>query len=251
MEVVSTMRIALIAMSGVRACDPVLLEMGLTLPGFVERSKTIASLPSLGLLTLAALTPDDHEITYFEVDDIDDLEDLSGNYDLAAISTFSAQAPEAYHLAERLRTQGVKTVMGGLHATVCPNQTLQYCDSVVIGEGEPVWETLVHDAQLGQLQRIYDSRPYNYDLADSPVPSFELLNIDKYNRLTVQTSRGCPHKCNFCASSILLTDHYKQKPVANVLAEVDRIKELWKHPFIEFADDNSFINKKYWCDRVY
>jgi radical SAM superfamily enzyme YgiQ (UPF0313 family) len=78
------------------------------------------------------------------------------------------------------------------------------------------------------------------------MPAFELLDIDKYNRLTVQTSRGCSHRCEFCASSVLLTSQYKQKPAAKVLAEIDKIKSLWDHPFIEFADDNTFVNKNYW-----
>ena len=78
------------------------------------------------------------------------------------------------------------------------------------------------------------------------MPRFDLLDIDRYNRLTVQTSRGCPWKCSFCASSILLTRRYKQKPIERVLAEVDAIKRLWPRPFIEFADDNGFVNRKYW-----
>ncbi|NND69954.1 MAG: B12-binding domain-containing radical SAM protein [Rhodothermales bacterium] len=240
------MRIALIAMSGIRACDAELMELGLNLPGFVERSKTIASLPSLGLLTLAALTPDHHELDYIEVDDIDEVGDLSDQYDLAAISTFSAQAPEAYDLADRLRGQGVTVVMGGLHVTVLKDEALKHCDAVVVGEGEPVWNALLLDLENDHLRHVYDGRPYNYDLADAPVPAYELLNIDRYNRLTVQTSRGCPHRCDFCASSILLTETFKQKPIENVLAEIDRIKELWDRPFIEFADDNSFVNRKYW-----
>ena len=85
-----------------------------------------------------------------------------------------------------------------------------------------------------------------FDLQDAPMPAFELLDIGRYNRLTVQTSRGCPHRCAFCASSILLTKQYKQKPADRVLAEIDRIKTLWEHPFIEFADDNTFVNKAYW-----
>jgi len=78
------------------------------------------------------------------------------------------------------------------------------------------------------------------------MPAYELLEMEKYNRITVQTSRGCPFRCSFCASSVLLTDRYKQKPAKKVLAELDRIKGLWKHPFIEFADDNTFVNKRYW-----
>ena len=64
------MKIGMIAMSGIRVCDQELLRMGVTLPGFVERSRTIASLPSLGLLTLAGMTPRGHEIEYLEVDDV-------------------------------------------------------------------------------------------------------------------------------------------------------------------------------------
>ena len=61
------------------------------------------------------------------------------------------------------------------------------------------------------------------------MPAFELLDITKYNRLTVQTSRGCPHNCDFCAGSNLITSCYKQKPVEKVLAEIDRICEIWPH----------------------
>ena len=83
-------------------------------------------------------------------------------------------------------------------------------------------------------------------MKDAPLPAFELLDPGAYNRLTVQTSRGCPHRCEFCAASILITDKYKQKPVDKVLAEIDKIQSIWKRPFVEFADDNSLINREYW-----
>jgi radical SAM superfamily enzyme YgiQ (UPF0313 family) len=109
-----------------------------------------------------------------------------------------------------------------------------------------LWPEILEDAERGALQPRYDARGRDFDLAEAPMPAFHLLDLDKYNRLTVQTSRGCPWKCAFCASSILLTGRYKQKPVARVLAEVDRILELWPRPFLEFADDNSFVNRRYW-----
>jgi len=239
------MRIGLIAMSGVRACDPELLEMGLTLPGFIERGKTIAALPSLGLLTLAGMTPPEHTCEYLEIQDIQNLKSLPMRFDLVGISSFSAQIGEAYQLADDYRAQGVPVVMGGLHVTSVPEEAARHCDAVVVGEGEPVWLNVLQDAVDGCLKQFYRSDG-NFALAESPMPAFELLVPEHYNRLTVQTSRGCPFRCEFCASSILLTSHYKQKPIDKVLAEIDRIRSFWHRPFIEFADDNAFVNRRYW-----
>lgn len=114
------MRIGLIAISGVRVQDQELLELGLTLPGFVERSKVIASLPSLGLLTLAGMTPPRHECVYLEIEDVAKMEDLPDGFDLVAISSFSAQIHEAYALADQYRARGTPIVLGGLHVTALP-----------------------------------------------------------------------------------------------------------------------------------
>jgi len=240
------MKIAFIAMSGIRACDTELLELGLTLPGFVERSKQIASLPSLGLLTLAGMTPMHHDVHYIEIPDLYAEEGELELFDLVAISSYSAQINEAYELALRYRAKGTPVVMGGTHVTALPHEAKKYATTVIIGEGEPVWLDVLADAEQDKLKLIYDARHLDYSLADAPMPAFELLDISKYNRLTVQTSRGCPHNCEFCAGSNLISNCYKQKPIEKVLAEIDRICEIWPHPFIEFADDNSFINKAYW-----
>jgi hypothetical protein len=116
------MNIAMIAMSGIRVYDEELMRLGLTLPGFVERSRVIASLPSLGLLTLAGMTPAHHKVSYFEVQNLNDAGTIANTFDLAAISTFTAQVGEAYQLADRLREHGVMVIMGGLHATAMPQE---------------------------------------------------------------------------------------------------------------------------------
>lgn len=237
------MKIALIALSGVRAYNEELTRLGMTLPGFVERSKVIASLPSLSLLTLAGLTPDRFEIEYHEVADLKKLGSLP-DCDLAALATFTAQAKDAYEISRRYREAGIKTVIGGLHATAAPDEALRHCDAVVVGEGELVWPRLLEDFAAGQLQRRYHSS-VEFNLEDAPMPRFDLLDPDRYNRLTVQTQRGCPWRCDFCASSITLTPRYKIKPVAKVIAEISAIKAIWPSPFIEFADDNTFVNKRH------
>lgn len=84
------MRIGLIAMSGMRVCDPELARIGLTLPGFMERGRVIASLPTLGLLTLAGMVPPHHRCEYLEVRDIRELDTLPDRFDLVGISSLSA-----------------------------------------------------------------------------------------------------------------------------------------------------------------
>src|SRR5580765_2520913 len=132
------MKIGFLAMSGIRAHDPELLKLGLTLPGFVERSKVVASLPSLGLLYLAAVTPAGHALHYYEAES--DRSEPAEVYtcDLVGISTFSAQVYEAYAIADRLRAAGVKVAMGGLHVSVMPNEAMRHADYAIVGEGEHV-----------------------------------------------------------------------------------------------------------------
>jgi radical SAM superfamily enzyme YgiQ (UPF0313 family) len=238
-------RIGLIAMSGVRAHNAELTALGLTLPGFVDRNKIIASLPSLGLLTLAGLTPDRFEISYHEIADLKTLPELPADFDLVAISTFTAQFYEACDVADYYRAKNIPVVMGGITVTSLREQAKEHCTSVVIGEGELLWPELLADFERGALKPFYQTTK-EFDLADASMPRFDLLDPAKYNRLTVQTSRGCPHKCEFCASSILLTPRYKVKPVEKVIAEIRAIKKLWPKPFIEFADDNSFAHREHY-----
>src|SRR5208282_3129813 len=238
-------RIGFIAMSGVRAHNPELTQLGLTLPGFVDRNKIIASLPSLGLLTLAGLTPEKFDVEYHEIDDLKKLPELPTHFDLVAISTFTAQLNEAYAVADFYRARKIPVVMGGITVSSLPEEAKQHCTSVVIGEGEPRWPEVLADFDCGALKPIYKPSR-EFDLANAPMPRFDLLDPDKYNRLTVQTSRGCPHRCEFCASSILLTPRYKVKPVEKVIAEIREIKKIWPRPFIEFADDNSFVHREHY-----
>lgn len=232
-------------MSGVRVKSKELAALGVTLPGFVRRGKVISSMPSLGLLTLAACTPKDMEIDYREIEEVSQLEGM-GKYDLVAISSFAAQIYEAYRVADILRREGTTVVMGGLHVSSLPKEAKEHADAVIIGEGEAVWEHVITDLRSGKLKPFYSSfEKAPFDLSKAPLPRFDLLDIDKYNRITIQTSRGCIHNCEFCASSRLISPWYRQKPVEKVMEEVDRIVKRWEHPFIEFADDNSFVNKKW------
>ncbi len=239
------MKLGLIAMSGLRAENPELMDLGLTLPGFVERKEVIASLPSLGLMTLAGMTGEKYMQEYVELPEFDEGSDVPGEFDVVAISSFTAQINAAYRLADAYRTLGTTVILGGLHVTSLPEEALAHADSVLLGEGEVLWKALLADLNAGTLRKVYDGRGIEFPLAAQPIPKFDLLDPDKYNRLTVQTQRGCPFRCEFCASSIRLTSRFKLKPVQNVVDEIRAIKSIWRNPFIELADDNTFANRSH------
>jgi radical SAM superfamily enzyme YgiQ (UPF0313 family) len=239
------MRVGLIAMSGVRVRTEALAQMGVTLPQFVTRGQVIASLPSLGLLTVAALTPDDVEVVYREVDELPDDGELE-QFDLVGISSFTARIDAAYALADRYRAMGVPVVLGGLHVSLMPEEAAAHADSIVLDGAEGVWPELIRDFRAGRMRPLYRGmrtdvfRPGAY-----AKPRFDLLKGRAYNRVTVQTSRGCPIDCEFCAASLRITSSFQQKPVELVVEELRDAAAVMDAPFVEFADDNTFVNKRW------
>ena len=238
------MKIGLLAMSGIRACDAKLLALGLTLPGVVDRSRVVAQLPSLGLLYLAAATPAEHEVHYFEAEaDGNEPAELY-DCDLVAINTFTAQVRDAYRIADRLRARGVRVAMGGLHVTVRPEEAAEHGDYICVGEGEAMWAEVVRAAAGHSRRQFWKAADFPpVDIHQLPTPRFDLLADRRYNRFTVQTTRGCPWRCDFCASNVMLQQAYRKRPVEQVIRDVEELAHVRRRPFLEFADDNTFVDK--------
>lgn len=240
------MKIGLIAMSGTRIRDPLLLDMLKDAAGPLARLAAVASLPSLGLLTVAAVIGDNAEVQYLQCANVADWTPPPDKFDLVAISTFSAQINEAYELAEKYKQSGTPVVIGGTHASVMPEEVIERGYIACIGEAELVWDDIIRDAKANCLKSKYGELGKVCDITQSPIPAFHLLAPDKYNRIPIQASRGCPHRCEFCAASILISPRYRQKTVAQVMREIDAALKIWKRPFIEFVDDNALVDRNYW-----
>jgi radical SAM superfamily enzyme YgiQ (UPF0313 family) len=200
----------------------------------------------LAIPTLASLTPDSHELTIID-ENIEEI-DYAINVDLVGISVRTMFANRAYEISEKFRQKGVKTVLGGIHPSMCPDEAALHCHTVVVGEAENVWETLLDDAQNGQLKPIYEAGYYT-DLKQSPTPDRTKLSTNMYLTDIIQTTKGCPFHCEFCSVHAFDGQKIRTKTVAQVVDEINQIKQsedtFKKKKAIFFADDNILSKKSF------
>jgi radical SAM superfamily enzyme YgiQ (UPF0313 family) len=193
----------------------------------------------LTLTTLAALTPPDIEvkITDENVEPIDFEEDV----DLVGVTGMVMHASRVYQIAQKFRQRGIPVVMGGPHASSLPLEAKEHVDAVVIGEAENVWEGLIEDLKNGHLKPFYKADAY-CSMKGIPPPRLDLLCKEAYMTINcVQTTRGCPHQCDFCHVTHFFGKTYRCRPVEEVVEEVKRLDG----EFVVFIDDNIAGNRHY------
>jgi len=185
----------------------------------------------LGLMVIAGLTPDDWEISIVDENlEIPDYPRLP-RPDLVGITAFTSQAPRAYELAARFRDRGVSVVIGGIHATMCREETAQHADAVVSGEAENVWKTVLEDARHERLQPHYAGG--RAEMTDVPHARHDLLE-GKYAFGAIQTTRGCPLNCSFCSVTSFNGARFRQRPIDQVILELQKVPE----DLVLIVDDN-------------
>lgn len=195
--------------------------------------------PNLGLPTLAGMTPEGIEvgITVEYVDEID----FDETVDLVAVTAQTCQAPRAYQIAEEFKKRGRKTIVGGIHASACPDEALRHFDAVLIGEAEGLWEEVLADVRRGSLKRLYRSAQ-KPEMTRLVIPRYDLLDYKKYvvppfartPLLPIQTTRGCPYHCDFCSVTEFWGPRIRTKPIAHVMKEIEALTPSR----VFFTDDN-------------
>ncbi len=214
-------------------------------------------IPRLGLPVLGANLKARGCSVKVYVEDIKGVDyDTALSSDLVGISCTSSTAPRGYAIANKLRKKGIPVVMGGFHPTFMAEESLQYCDYVVRGEGENTITELVDALEgkrdFGEIKGLSfktstgeifhnSDRPLLSSLDDSPLPDFSL--IEGYNKISVcpmTTSRGCPYDCQFCTVTNFYGRKYRLKSIDRVMKELSNVKAS----YIFVCDDNFAADRR-------
>ena len=191
----------------------------------------------LSLGYVAAATP-----PHWEVELIDEQHEGALDYsnvqaDLVGLTAFTTQATRAYHIASQFRSRGIPVVMGGIHASLVPDEAIQYADSLFVGECETKWPEVIADVEAGRLAKRYDGGTTGGLLH----PRRSLFEKYRYEYVSAQTSRGCPMDCSFCSVTAFNGRLFRMRGIDDMIAEVAEIPEQ----NIIFVDDdlNGFSRK--------
>lgn len=193
--------------------------------------------PIITLPHIAAVTPNRHEVKIIN-ENYDKL-DYSVDADVVGITCYTMTAPRAYEIADEFRRRGKTVIMGGYHVTALPDEALQHADCVIKGLAELNWPRAINDFEKGKLKSVYE-RDHNFDISKVPPLRRDLIKRNPFFG-ALQTTKGCPHKCEFCAISSFCGNIVKQRPIKDV---VEEIKSMTNKVFI-FHDPHLTLNKKY------
>lgn len=201
-----------------------------------------ASLPPLGLLTVAALLPEHWEKRLVDMN-VTHLKDEDIKWaDYVFISAMAVQKESARNVINRCKKLGVKTVAGGpLFTTGC--REFEDVDHLILNEGEITLPAFLEDLEKGQARRVYTTGKWA-DIQKTPVPLWNLINIKNYATMNIQYSRGCPFNCDFCNVTTLFGHKPRTKTAEQILAELNALYSIGWRGGVFFVDDNFIGNKR-------
>lgn len=196
--------------------------------------------PNLSMPTLAGLTPREHDVTLCD-ENVEPI-DFDVDADIVGITGYIVHEQRMREIIAEFKKRGRFVVVGGPHASLCPEEWRGHCDVLFVDEAEETWGQFLRDFEAGTWKSEYrpDEKP---DLSLSPVPRFDLLHVDRYHAMTIQFARGCPFQCEFCDIIVVYGRRPRAKQVHQVMAEIEECHRLGaKQVFV--VDDNFIGNKK-------
>ncbi|MBF2028995.1 MAG: B12-binding domain-containing radical SAM protein [Oscillatoriales cyanobacterium C42_A2020_001] len=204
-----------------------------------------ALLPPLGLVTVAAILPQEWEFKLVDRN-VDQISEAEWKWaDLVILSAMIVQKDDFLSLIQEAKRRGKRVAVGGPYATSVPQEAeMAGADYLILDEGEITLPLFVEAVQRGEPKGIFRANGDKPDVTITPVPRFDLLNFDAYDNMAVQFSRGCPFQCEFCDIIVLYGRKPRTKTPQQLLAELQRLYELGWRRLIFMVDDNFIGNKR-------
>ena len=201
-----------------------------------------ASYPPLGLLTVAAMLPEDWDLRLVDLN-VKRLRESDLRWaDYAFVGGMVVQRRSAMALVHRLKKAGIPIVGGGPLFT-CEPEAFPEVDHLVLNEAEVTLPPFLEDLEKGTPRRVYDTTEFA-NVHETPVPRWDLLDTRHYASMSIQFSRGCPYNCDFCNVTALFGHRPRTKTADQVVAELDYLYELGYRGNVFFVDDNLIGHKK-------
>jgi len=201
-----------------------------------------AALPPLGLLTIAAMLPSDWDKRVIDLNTRNLSEKELASADIVFISAMIAQKNSTESIIQRCKKAN-KTIIAGGPLFFSEHTSFPDVDHFVLSEAEETLSPFLSDFHAGKAHRIYRSQKFP-SMKKTPVPMWNLVNLNHYASLSIQYSRGCPFNCEFCSVTALFGHRVRTKQVDQILTELDTMWNLgWRGP-VFFVDDNFIGNKR-------
>jgi radical SAM superfamily enzyme YgiQ (UPF0313 family) len=214
-----------------------------SLQGTVDLFGATTLMPNSALATLMALTPEGVDVEYMLCDENVSAVDLEVECDLVAVTGSTLHVARIRELCGAFAARSVPVALGGTYASLCPEECDGLADHLFVGEAEYTWPAFLREWTAGEARPRYVQEEH-VAMADSPPPDWSLLDVDDYLNLSVQTSRGCPNRCDFCDVIQYVGRRYRTKSVEQILAEVQNAHALGARA-VFFSDDNFMGNKAF------
>jgi bacteriochlorophyllide d C-8(2)-methyltransferase len=213
----------------------------------------------MALGVLVSITPKQHHIEMVD-EHFHDAIDYDGDYDLVGITSRTIEASRAYEIADEFRRHGKTVVLGGLHISFNPDEAARHADSIVVGEADNLWSTLLDDVASGQLKPLYNAKdfapvntivPIDYERIAS---ASKREKVDGTKSIPIYVTRGCPFNCSFCVTPNFTGKKYRMQKPESLKAQVEAAKKHFfkssgkgSKPWFMLTDENLGINKtKLW-----
>ena len=211
---------------------------------FLKFADLKAMIPPLGLITVAALLPQDWEIRFCDRNVSSETEADWEWCDLVILSAMIAQSQDFQALIQKAVRLGKKVAVGGPYPTSIPEDALKVgANFLILDEGEMTIPLFLEALKRGETEGIFRSTE-KPDVTQSPIPRFDLLQIDAYLTMSLQFSRGCPFNCEFCDIIALYGRKSRTKEPQQMLAELQALYDLGSRGSLFIVDDNFIGNQR-------